>query len=771
MSPARTTTRLFATSWLSGRLAILVLTAGLISDGAPVLALGERWKELPPPPLAGGAAVYDPVRGRSLLVGGSEYRPTVWSVTGSNPPVWSELRTQGTTPTIPANAVIYDPLRDRLVMFVGGTFPTTWALRFDTDPPAWEALVTAGTSPATLRQYSAIYDPVRDRMLVFGGWLGGTGFPIYTNDVWALSFSPSPTWSLLSPTGTRPIARYEHTAIYDPTGDRMIVFGGAQKTGLDPTLLNESWSLSLSGTPAWRFLTPTGSPPLARLRHSAVLDPVGQRMIVFGGTDRFGNTDLSDVWSLSLTAGNVATWTQLPSQPPGRSTHVAWYHPASPRMQLYGGYSTSGSNKIRRSDLWGLNLSGTPTWALESPFEAPPPLWAAHTGVLDANRSRAYVFGQEDQTWARSLATDSGWGQVPGSLPGVRYWSVAASDPIGDRALTFGGRSGATYLDDTRALNYGTGTWLTLTPNPEPPSRDEAFAAFDPSRRRMLLYGGLSFDGRPLFRDDTWSFDAANDTWTELAAGTLGGRYRVIGICDLARDRLVVFGGGDSIGLYNDVHVLPLGGAGTWIPLVTQGTPPSIQVGERGEAIYDPVGDRMIVLGPLGDYSPDGMGAWALSLSDPPTWSQIAATGRQPTARHDFVMVADYARGRAVFFGGSSASGGPEGGANNETWAFYFTEHPLSVPSPTGSSLRLAITPNPGAGPFVASFALERRAPTTLEVFDLQGRRVAVRHWDALEPGRHSVRLEETRRLAPGLYFVQLSYERQRANSRAVVIR
>ena len=85
---------------------------------------------------------------------------------------------------------------------------------------AWDVLVVPARSG-----HSAIYDPVRDRMVVFGGY-SGTGYTYFLNDVWVLSLAGMPAWTQLTPTGTPPSARYGHSAIYDPVRDRMVVFGG-----------------------------------------------------------------------------------------------------------------------------------------------------------------------------------------------------------------------------------------------------------------------------------------------------------------------------------------------------------------------------------------------------------------------------------------------------------------------------------------------------------------------------------------------------------------
>jgi hypothetical protein len=84
--------------------------------------------------------------------------------------------------------------------------------------------------------------------------------------------------------------RYRHTAVYDPVRDRMVVFGGHG----DFPFLNDVWALSLAGSPAWSELAPAGIPPSARDGHTASYDPVRDRMVVFGSSlDK-----LNDVWAL-----------------------------------------------------------------------------------------------------------------------------------------------------------------------------------------------------------------------------------------------------------------------------------------------------------------------------------------------------------------------------------------------------------------------------------------------------------------------------------------
>src|SRR5262249_7089447 len=140
------------------------------------------------------------------------------------------------------------------------------------------------------------------------------------NLVSALSLAGSPAWTQLIPVGTPPSGREGHTAIYDPVDDRMVVFGGWD--GFNK--LNDVWALSLAGSPSWTQLIPMGISPRIRYWHTAIYDPVRNRMMVFGG---FGSYILNDVWDLQWDTpvsvlpreGDDALWLAPPYPNPSRS--------------------------------------------------------------------------------------------------------------------------------------------------------------------------------------------------------------------------------------------------------------------------------------------------------------------------------------------------------------------------------------------------------------------------------------------------------------------
>jgi hypothetical protein len=152
-----------------------------------------------------------------------------------------------------------------------------------------------------------IYDPVADRVIVFGG-LGGPG---YMNDVWQLSLSGTPTWTHLAISGTPPIGRYGHSAIYDPLRLRMVVFGGYD--GASNKLFNDVWALDLMSL-TWSPMTvsgtlPLSATPIARDFTAMAYDAAHDRIVMHGGNREtltpngafIGQTQVGgDLWMLDL---------------------------------------------------------------------------------------------------------------------------------------------------------------------------------------------------------------------------------------------------------------------------------------------------------------------------------------------------------------------------------------------------------------------------------------------------------------------------------------
>ncbi|MCB0059733.1 MAG: putative Ig domain-containing protein, partial [Caldilineaceae bacterium] len=288
----------------------------------------------------------------------------------------------------------------------------------------WTQLTPTGTQPSP-REFSNVnaYDAVNDRLIVFAGAPGGP----HLNDVWVLAgatdLSANPEWIALSPAGTPPAGRIQHTAMYDPTANRLILYGGCGGNCLPN--LSDTWVLTnangIGGTPEWLAL-PSAD---ARAGHVAGYDPVSNRMVIFGGHAGFPGGDKNDVRVLIDANGiGAPQWISLsplgtPPPPRGEVASAA-YDPISNRLIVYGGRSDTGGTLF--GDVWVLSnangLGGTPTWIQLAPVGTPPLPRGGHSVVYDPNSNRIIVFGGivdlvniTDEAWA--LTNANGIGGVP----------------------------------------------------------------------------------------------------------------------------------------------------------------------------------------------------------------------------------------------------------------------------------------------------------------------------------------------------------------------
>lgn len=295
------------------------------------------------------------------------------------------------------------------------------------------------------------------------------------------SQTATPSWTQLSLVGSLPVGRYAHTAVYDPVNNRLIVFGGQAVT----TVLNDVWVLSNAngqgGPSSWTRLAPAGGPSV-RAYHSAVYDPASNRMIVFGGQTTYGNLVANDVWVLSNAngLGGIPTWTQLATlgMPPStRMAHSAVYDLGSNRMIVFGGEIDAGF-AITTNDVWVLSnangLGGIPAWTQ----------------------------------------------LTPSGGPSGRYSHSAVYDPVSKRMVVFGGYANFVLMNDVWVLSNPTGlggapAWTQLTPSGGPTARYWHSAVFHQATNRMIVFGGLA---SPVRTNDTWvlSLGAPESTTVEI---------------------------------------------------------------------------------------------------------------------------------------------------------------------------------------------------------------------------------------------------------------
>jgi pimeloyl-ACP methyl ester carboxylesterase len=163
----------------------------------------------------------------------------------------------------------------------------------------WTELFPGDHPPPGGYLASAVYDAGSDSMILFGGL--GEGTSGVTNGVWRLSYADgqggAPTWKELVPNGAKgsPPPRGGAGAVYDPRSNQMVIFGGEG----EKQHFNDVWLLAnangMKGVPKWTQIRVGGAEaPNPRVNAVVGYDPSHNRMIVFGG-DAFDFT----AWVLS----------------------------------------------------------------------------------------------------------------------------------------------------------------------------------------------------------------------------------------------------------------------------------------------------------------------------------------------------------------------------------------------------------------------------------------------------------------------------------------
>jgi hypothetical protein len=741
------------------------------SQRAAVTGPDGTWRQLPPPSARSlHAAAYDPVRDRMVVFGGYSTRDLVndvWVLQLTGTPEWTRLSPSGTAPSARhMTSAVYDPLRDRMVVFGGldrgvGYLDDVWALSLGA-APTWSRIEPAVAGPVARARHSAVYDSVGDRMIVFGGVHAGQRGADFglLNDAWALTLSGVPMWSPLSPAGPAPSPRYDQSAVYDPARDRILVFGGYD----GQARLNDVWSLSLKGRPRWRQLNPAGTLPTPRLEHAAILDPAGDRMVVFSG---LADGYVSDTWSLSLADRNV--WTQItaPSEPSVRWGQTAVYDPVKARMVVFGG-TADGYRLV--SEIWALTLSSTPVWTnLTTPDTPPGPRWG-HAAVFDALHERMLVFGGYDQqlgflndAWMLSLAGKTDWRrlQPSGVAPSPRVGSAAIYDPVRDRMLVSGGEgSYEGFSNELWALSLsGEPAWSQITTAGEAPQpRADHSAIYDAANDRMVVYGGVCTSD---YLGDVWALAlSAQPTWTRLTplGASPGVRFEHSAIYDPVRERMVIFGGLRYMYFLGDTWALSLGTDPVWTQITPSGMSPAVRAGHR--AIYDSARDRMVVSGGFSYSSGSNPSTetWALDFQRS-EWTLLQPAGSPPAMEMHSVAY-DPAGDRMLVFGGP--------GVSSDLWELNWDGQAAQAvsagrmhltPDTAYPALPL-VTPNPSRGDVAISFSVAQAGEARIRIYDVAGRTVRTLASGNVPAGRRTI-LWDRRDSAgvvaqPGLYFCEV---------------
>lgn len=467
------------------------------------------------------ALAYDPLRQRVVLFGGlpdpgfvTRGLADTWEWEGSR---WFHRVTKSAPSPRWGHRMAYDPVRRTVLLFGGWNGKQLLGDTWEWDGRDWRQVPTA-RAPSPREAPAMAMDPVRNRIVLFGGNVGG-GFPNWkeSNDTWEWD---GRTWTQRFPR-TIPKARIRGELAFNAKTGRCTLFGGT------PYVPNDTWEWDGKD---WRRFAPKPSPP-ARSKHALASDPVSGGVLLYGGSK------FTDTW---LWDG--VRWTQRKPRtvPPPQRDDMLVTDWARRRVVLFGG-GREGKYWDVATWLWdGTDWSKAHEW--------PRPVGTVWRAVHDTARDQFVLVGPSEtgsfdplETWTFSQAR--GFEHVqPLRMPSGRafpylVYHAGIQRVVLHGGLTKGSRINDTWLWDGKAWSrhwstlpaIGRGSvydshrekivlleaaskplwewdpksgWTRLGPASAPPISNSVSLAYDPARRRIVMYGGLSN-----INNDTWEWD------------------------------------------------------------------------------------------------------------------------------------------------------------------------------------------------------------------------------------------------------------------------
>ena len=279
-----------------------------------------------------------------------------------------------------------------------------------------------------------MYDKTRGVALLFGGDNGlEHGFGNYIS----VFEAATNTWTGLPAVGKQPKARDDACVAYDTRTGQVYEFGGS---GEESNYLNDLWSYNpISNT--WTECKTSGRVPSPRQEAAMIYDSKDDRLYLFGGAGGPADVHLADLWCYDLKAG---TWNQLPydgNSPGARSNQAMIYSPVGDQIIMFGG---SGDSAYY-DDTWTYDIRAA-TWSKVATKEASPPARGFAAATYDSKTNELMMFGGCNTTselndlWAYAIGTGR-WQQLTprGTRPSARDNASMAYDPETDTTLLAGG--------------------------------------------------------------------------------------------------------------------------------------------------------------------------------------------------------------------------------------------------------------------------------------------------------------------------------------------
>ncbi|HUQ83365.1 MAG TPA: hypothetical protein VM076_19580 [Gemmatimonadaceae bacterium] len=300
-------------------------------------------------------------------------------------------------------------------------------------------------------------------------------------------------------------------------------------------------AMTVSGVAASQQSAAVAAPaPWPSDRPGLVFDTRRNVTVLFGG----GSGDRSNgTWEWS-----GSEWRERAGPgPSARNSHGMVFDSRRGQVVMFGGFA--GASIM--GDTWEFDGS---VWEKKS--DSGPAPRGAFGLAYDSARGVTVLFGGArdfgeptlTDTWEWDGRT---WKQVATTGPSGNSFLKMAYDARRQRVVAFGGRGGG---GDTWEWNGSASSKIDAA---GPPARDHHAMAYDSRRQRVVVFGGgkqlpngkFPADTTGAWLRDLWAFEG--ERWAQLATNGPPSRGGLPGLTyDSARDRLVLFGGGNLDGTW-----------------------------------------------------------------------------------------------------------------------------------------------------------------------------------------------------------------------------
>jgi hypothetical protein len=272
---------------------------------------------------------------------------------------------------------------------------------------------------------------------------------------------------------------------------------------------------------------------------------------------------------------NGSTWRTWHNGPSSRYLTSSTFDPVRQNIIVAGG-SLNGGGGPGTNETWTYNGA---SWTRAANL---PGALSDYTSAFDTVRSRMVIVGRGGNMFAFD---GTGWSApVVTGFPSDRMDFQVAYDSSRDRLVMFGGLFSPTntVYNDTWESNGSTWTQRTDLAG-TPPIRSLHAMCYDPVRQRVVLFGGQWSGG---YRSDTWEYDGS--TWTQVGTTGPSARMRPNMTFDSLRNRVVLYGGSTG----NELRDTWAWDGAVWTQL--DAGSPSWPSRAANPIVYDPINDKVV---------------------------------------------------------------------------------------------------------------------------------------------------------------------------------